>query len=104
ADCVFSPSSCAMAFLDVDLPKIFCADATFSKVVGSYSEYTNCSPDYLKRGHEQETRALANCAAAIYPSEWAARSAVEDYHADPAKIHVLPFGANVDAPSLDAVD
>lgn len=104
ADCVFSPSSCAMSFLDIDLPKIFCADATFSKVIGFYGEYTNCAPDYLKRGHEQEARALANCAAAIYPSEWAARSAVEDYDADPVKVHVLPFGANVDPPSREAVD
>ena len=103
-DCIFSPSSCTTTFLDVDLPKVFCADATFSKVVNSYSEYTNCSPDYLKRGHEQEARALANCAAAIYPSEWAARSAVDDYNADPAKVHVLPFGANVDPPPLESID
>jgi glycosyltransferase involved in cell wall biosynthesis len=34
----------------------------------------------------------------IYSSAWAARSAIEDYGADPAKIHVVPFGANIDEP------
>lgn len=103
-DCLFAPSSCPMTYLDVDLPKVFCADQTFVKSIDAYSEYTNCSPDYLKRGHEQEAKALASCAAAIYPSEWAARSAIDDYNTDPAKVHVLPFGANVDPPPLEAID
>ena len=103
-DCLFSPSSCAMTYLAVDLPKVFCADQTFVKSIDAYSEYTNCSPDYLKRGHEQEARALANCTAAIYPSEWAARSAIDDYNTDPAKVYVLPFGANVDPPPMRTID
>jgi glycosyltransferase involved in cell wall biosynthesis len=103
-DCLFSPSSCAMTYLEVDLPKVFCADQTFAKSIDAYSEYTNCSPDYLKRGHEQEARALTNCTAAIYPSEWAARSAIEDYNTDPAKVYVLPFGANVEPPPSKTID
>jgi glycosyltransferase involved in cell wall biosynthesis len=103
AECIFSPSSCATSFLDVDMPKIFCADATFAKILGFYDEYSNCAPDYLKRGEEQEARALATCAAAIYPSDWAARSAVEDYGTDPRKVHVVPFGANADPPACDEI-
>ena len=103
ADCLFSPSSCVASFLDIDLPKVFCADATFANVIDAYDEYRNCAPEYVRLAHAQEARALANCAAAIYPSDWAARSAVEDYGADPAKIHVLPFGANVAVPPADAV-
>jgi glycosyltransferase involved in cell wall biosynthesis len=101
-DCIFSPSSCVMTFLNVDVPKVFCTDQTFKVAIDSY--YTNCSSDYLKRGHEQEAKALANCAAAIYPSEWAARSAIDDYNTDSAKVHVLPFGANVDPPSREVID
>jgi glycosyltransferase involved in cell wall biosynthesis len=97
-DAVFVPSSNMVAYLQTALPMVFCADATFTQVLDSYEEYSNCSPDYLARGHEQERRALARCAAAVYPSEWAARSAVADYGADPRKVHVIPFGANVSAP------
>lgn len=103
ADCLFSPSSCVTSFLDIDLPKVFCADATFANVIDAYDEYRNCAPEYVRLAHAQEARALANCAAAIYPSDWAARSAIEDYGANPAKVHVLPFGANVAVPPADLV-
>jgi glycosyltransferase involved in cell wall biosynthesis len=104
ADCVFSPSSIALSYLDMDVPKVFLADATFANVVDAYADwYGNCAPEYLDAGHDQERRALANCDAAIYPTEWAARSAVEDYRTDPGKVHVIPFGANVDAPPSDVV-
>lgn len=103
ADCIFAPSSIVISDLDIDLPKIFCADATFANVVEFYEEYSRCAPEYMRLAHEQERRALANCTAAIYPSEWAARSAIEDYHADSRKVHVVPFGANVKAPPRDVV-
>lgn len=50
-----------------------------------------------------DRRALANCDSAIYPTEWAAQAAVDVYGADPAKVHVVPFGANVDAPPIEAL-
>jgi glycosyltransferase involved in cell wall biosynthesis len=104
ADVVFSPSSAALSFVEADLPKVFCADATFANVVEAYDEYRNCADEYIGKAHAQEARALATCSAAIYPSHFAARSAVEDYGADPRKVHVLPFGANVNVPSTRAVE
>jgi glycosyltransferase involved in cell wall biosynthesis len=47
---------------------------------------------------------LENCASVIFPSEWAARSAVDDYGVDLTKIHVVPFGANLDVPAAEAVE
>jgi glycosyltransferase involved in cell wall biosynthesis len=39
-----------------------------------------------------------------FSSAWAARSAVEDYHADKAKVHAIPFGANLeDIPGREIV-
>jgi glycosyltransferase involved in cell wall biosynthesis len=102
-DFLFSPSSSVASFLDVPLPKVFCADATFANVVDAYDDYRNCAAEYVELAHAQESRALATCAAAIYPSHFAARSAVEDYGARPDKVHVLPFGAYVGVPSQDAV-
>ncbi len=32
----------------------------------------------------------------IYPSDWAAQSAIQYYHADPSKVKVVLYGANLD--------
>jgi glycosyltransferase involved in cell wall biosynthesis len=104
SDFLFSPSSAALSFLDTDLPKVFCADATFANVVDAYDEYSDCAAEYVRMAHAQEARALSTCAAAVYPSHFAASSAIEDYGADPKKVHVLPFGANVSVPPQRVVD
>lgn len=103
-DRVFAPGSHVLSFLDLDVPKVLCADATFASMVGQYDGFCNCAPEYLRQGHEQEARALENCAAAIFPSEWAARSAINDYGVDPGKVHVVPFGANLEVPSTETID
>ncbi len=96
ADFLFAPGSHAIAELDTPHPKVFCADATFANVIDFYDTFTNCAPEFIRQGHAQDQKALMNCAAAIYPSDWAARSAIEFYGVDPGKIHVIPFGANVE--------
>jgi glycosyltransferase involved in cell wall biosynthesis len=98
ADVVFAPGSHVMAELSLPLPRIFLADATFANVLGFYDSFANCTPEFVAQGHAMDRKALANCDAAIYPSEWAARSAIEDYGAPPSKVHVIPWGANVAAP------
>ena len=103
-DCVFAPDSTVLTCLDTDVPKVFCADATFANVVDAYDDYRNCAPSYADMAHAQEAQALATCSAAIYPSAWAAQSAIEHYGAAPEKVHVLPFGANLRVPPRRAVD
>jgi glycosyltransferase involved in cell wall biosynthesis len=103
-DRIFAPGSHVLSFLDLDVPKVLCADATFASMIGQYDGFCNCAPEYLRQGHEQEARALENCAAAIFPSEWAAHSAINDYSIDARKVHVVPFGANLEVPSPAAID
>lgn len=103
-DVVFTPGSLLAAKLRTAAPVVFCADATFANVLDVYDSFSNCAPEFVSQGHALERDALAHCAAAIYPSEWAAQSAIEDYGADPSRVHVLPFGANVEAPDSDTVD
>jgi glycosyltransferase involved in cell wall biosynthesis len=51
-----------------------------------------------------ERLALGRVDAAFYASEWAARSAIEDYQLPAEKTHVVPFGANLQqVPSLEQV-
>ncbi|MDB5406171.1 MAG: glycosyltransferase, family [Rhodospirillales bacterium] len=102
-DCVFGPGSHAIARLETKRPVIFCADATFRNVLDFYEDFTRCAPEYVRQGEEQERAALQTAAAAIYTSEWAASSAIEDYGADPGKVHVVPFGANIVAKPFEDV-
>jgi glycosyltransferase involved in cell wall biosynthesis len=103
ADLVFAPGSHVMAELEVPLPKIFLADATFANVLDFYDSFANCTPEFVAQGHAMDRKALANCDAAIYPSQWAATSAIEDYGAPPSKVHVIPWGANIAAPDQATV-
>jgi glycosyltransferase involved in cell wall biosynthesis len=94
-DIVFSPGSEAVSALTVPQPITFCADATFANMLDYYWDFSSLSEEYVRKGHELESNALRRAALAVYPSEWAARSAIDFYGADPAKVFVIPFGANL---------
>jgi glycosyltransferase involved in cell wall biosynthesis len=93
-DVIFCPGTEVITKLRTHTPIAFCTDATFANLVDYYWDFTGLSAEYLRNGHAQERAALARADLAFYPSEWAARSAVNDYGFDPARIRVVPFGAN----------
>jgi glycosyltransferase involved in cell wall biosynthesis len=93
---VFSPGSVPVARLRTPLPVVLWSDATYDSIVREYVWEPKPSERSLRLGHEMESEALRRCALAVFTSDWAARSAVEDHGADPAKVKVVPFGANVD--------
>ncbi len=94
-DCVFSPGSIPIAYLETSKPKIIYTDATFASMLGYYQFFNNLSADIIRQGHELEKQALDSCSLAVYSSDWAARSAINDYGIDPSKVKVAPFGANL---------
>ena len=96
-DVLFSPSSRLLSQLEVEVPTVFWTGATFASMLGFYDDFTNLAPPSLAAGHDAEAAALARCTLAIYASEWGARSAVEDYGADPAKVKVVSYGANLES-------
>ena len=97
-DLVFSPGSVPIAHLKTELPIVFWSDATYDAVAREYVWPPPPPPckRSLALGHAMEERTLRTCALAIFTSVWAARSALDDYGADPAKVKVVPFGANID--------
>jgi glycosyltransferase involved in cell wall biosynthesis len=96
-DVVFCPGSEAISQIEIPFPIAFCADATFANMIDYYWDFSSLSSEYVRKGHLQEASALRRAALAIYPSEWAARSAIDFYHTDPNKVAVIPFGANFGA-------
>ncbi len=95
-DIVLSPGTIAIAALETTIPVAFWTDATFAQMVGLYPEFQMLAEASIRSGNEMERRALTSASLAIYASDWAARSAIADYGAAPSRVHVVPFGANID--------
>ena len=95
SDLVFSPGSLPIAYLAPGRPVAFWADATFGAMAGFYPEFRSLSKRALRMGATLEARALERASVAFYASRWAATSAVEHHGADPSKVEIVPFGANL---------
>lgn len=100
-DVLLSPGSIPLSHYDGHVPVVFWSDATFNLLADFYPEATGLCGETLRNGHRQERGALGRATLAIYSSDWAAASAQSDYAADPAKVVVVPYGANVAAVPRD---
>lgn len=87
-----------VAFLKTDIPIVLIEDATFAILQNYYPQYTHLLKRSIHETDAVEALAIQKSALAIYSSEWAARSAIEVYGADERKVHVIPYGANLDTP------
>lgn len=96
-DVIFSATSNAIAYLNCEQPIVFWADGTFANIKDFYPLYSNLPEEVIRDWHQMERLALENSKLAIYSSDWAAASAINDYGADPDKVRVVPFGANIDS-------
>ncbi|RKR81074.1 glycosyltransferase involved in cell wall biosynthesis [Mucilaginibacter gracilis] len=96
-DIVFSPGSTIFSYLETNKPKVFYTDATFAGMIDFYKSFTNLSRETIENGTMLEKTALNNCDLAIYSSDWAAQSAIDNYGINPQKVKVVPFGANIDS-------
>ena len=94
-DIVFSPGTIPGAYLKTKKPFVFWTDATFAGMIDFYPSFSNLCYETIKKGNEMEQLALSKCRLAIYSSEWAANTAVENYDVDPEKVKVVPFGGNI---------
>lgn len=97
-DVIVAPAGASVvAYLRSQSPIIYVSDATLRGMLGYYPEFSNMPDSHVRRADAIETLALSNAAQLVYPSHWAARSAIEQYKVSPSRVHVIPFGANIDA-------
>ncbi|MGB3757391.1 MAG: glycosyltransferase family 4 protein [Rivularia sp. (in: cyanobacteria)] len=96
ADIIFTPTVNPITYFECEQPIVFWADATFAGIQNFYPHYSNLSEETINNWHLMETLALQKCQFAIYASDWAAKTAIDNYKADPAKVKVVPFGANLE--------
>jgi len=96
-DVIVAPlSSPEIAFLKTEIPIVYLSDTTFSLINNYYEDFTGLLDISVKECNFIEKSAINKADLILYPSKWAAKSAVDDYHADESKVHVIPFGANIE--------
>jgi len=106
-DFVFACSaSTQVAYLDTDLPILYFADTTYSRMINYYPQFTKLWPRNIRDGMEIESLGIHKSAALLYASKWAADSAIQDYGAEKKCTHVIPMGANIpnNPPLMDCSD
>ncbi|MFT8710354.1 MAG: glycosyltransferase family 4 protein [Sporolactobacillus sp.] len=93
----FAPASSNLIGVGI-IPKecklVYLSDATYHCMVGYY--YDGGSVRNMKLHDMAENNSLVRADAIIYSSQWAKEDAVGYYNIKPEKIHVLPFGANLE--------
>ncbi len=118
-DVLFSPGTLPLAYSQSPLPKVFWTDTCFAGHMEMYRQFDawsrkNLKPEelaeldrtprlrYARICRETETNAnrleqmaLDKASLAIFSSQWAADRTLKYYHIDPAKVKVVPFGANI---------
>jgi glycosyltransferase involved in cell wall biosynthesis len=92
-----SSAGTEIAFVQTQVPIIYLADSTFANVLDYYPGCQNLLKISKQHGLFVEGRAIQKSSFLLYPSQWAAQSAMRDFGAESSKIAVVPFGANLDA-------
>ena len=75
-------------------------DATTKQVFADYGSGDRLAPAYRQQVLERERQAYRQAGAVVCMCQWAADSVINDYGIDPAKVHVVPGGANLDEAQL----
>ena len=98
-DVVFAPAGSSFASaIPASTPLVYASDATFRLVENYHPNYRGMSPGARAMAELLERKTIARANLLLYPSEWAAESAIRDYGADPARVHVISWGANLTNP------
>lgn len=94
-DVIVAPTGEAeLAFLQTDIPTVLITDSTYRIMRDYYPAFSNILNSSWNELEMVESQAIQKTDLLLYASPWAARSAIEDYHAEKEKVHVLPLGAN----------
>jgi glycosyltransferase involved in cell wall biosynthesis len=104
-DLIFAPAArTEFAFLETDLPIVYYTDLTARQFRDYARNLRGLTPWAVKQTEELERRAYANAAHVVVASDWAAQSALRDYHVAQERLSVVPMGANVsEVPPLEEI-
>jgi glycosyltransferase involved in cell wall biosynthesis len=87
-----------IAYLNTKVPIVYIEDSTLTQLIDFYPGLTGLVSASKTELNHLEKRALTQASLVCYSSDWAARSAVQDYGAPTTKLAVIPFGSNYPSP------
>lgn len=93
-DIIFSLGTSQIAYLESKKPIVYMWDCTFSGQ-SNYPIFNNLSAESIRLGNRMEQLALDKCRLAIFSSEWAYKTAINNYDVDKNKIKIVSLGANL---------
>lgn len=98
-DVIFAVAgSSIVAHLRTNTPIVYLSDATVRLMVNYYEDFTDALPSHVGMADQLERQSIQRSSYFVYPSTWAADSAVRDYGADRSRVSIVPFGANMESP------
>lgn len=104
-DVLFAPVASRELYLwEGDLPIVYASDATFRLLSATYDlkGELGFTDEEMPLRERLEEVAIHKATRLLYSSHWAAASAEKDYNADPERIDVVEYGANLESTcSLD---
>lgn len=77
-------------------PVLYLSDTTFDAVRGAYPVFSRLSPRFAALAERGEHDVIRRARLCSFSSEWAARSAIEAYGADPGRVSNTSWGCNMD--------
>lgn len=93
-DIIFVPGQVdIVAALKTPTPIVYYTDGTVPLMDGYY--WLGMSRRAINEARRIEQRAIDNADYLMFASQWAADSAIADYHVDPNKVSVLPIAAGI---------
>ena len=96
-DIVFGPCmSRPIGFMETSTPILYASDATATLLLKTYDVYRTRGSGWRRACLDFETAALGRADRIAVSSDFTRRSAIEDHHADPTRVSVVPMGANVE--------
>lgn len=94
---VVCPEMNPVAYLECEQPIVLWTTNLYTELIDFYSEYFNLCRATTQNLKTIDKLALNKCRLAVFPSDWAAETAITTYQVDQSKIRVVPYGANTES-------
>lgn len=95
-DIILSTHTYYLTGVRTKLPIVIYCDANFASLLNFYPYYVDLPPKTIQQGHAWEKADLERADRVLYACDWAKDFAINEYGIDPAKMDVIPFGANIE--------
>lgn len=85
-----------LAYVKTNIPIIHISDATYMNLYEYHPHYLRVWDWSKNKSNHLEQLIINSAKFVILPSQWASKSAIDDYGCTQEKIKIIPFGANLE--------